>query len=116
MNDNLSKNKQKQSPLFTFPELPKKEVRYVCPKRVKVFEYYTMSTGSKRVFMDNDSLSNYGPQKILSPTLVSYMSLFINAVLQPPATYTVKEGKIILHTKDIPLSGTPIILQMIKVE
>lgn len=116
MNEILPSNNTFPPPLLTLPQLPHQEVQYVSPRKVTIYEYYTISDGCKHVFTDSDVLCHYGNQKILSPHEVSYMNLFINAVLQPTANYTVEEGKIILHTDDIPLAGTPIILQMIKIE
>ncbi|TKH05288.1 DUF4183 domain-containing protein [Peribacillus simplex] len=51
-------------------------------------------------------------QVIPDPSKVSYMNLFINGVLQPHDNYTVEKGKLKLNTIDIPIKGTPIILQM----
>jgi len=92
------------------------EMHFVGPKKVHVFEFYTLSDGCKTVFIDEDRLVEYGVQRILPPCEVSYYNLFINGVLQPPAAYNVEEGKLILNTEDMPILSAPIILQMIKIE
>lgn len=116
MADHIIPNQHVPPPLLTLPKpAGPKAVRYVFPRQVKIYEYYTISNGSKRIFKNIDAISYYGEQKILPPSEVSYMNLFINAVLQPDENYTVEEGQIILHTDDLPPSGTPIILQMVKI-
>lgn len=117
MGDNMIFNQSAPPPLLTLqiPDEPR-VVRYVSPRQAKVYEYYSISNGYKRIFTDADTLCPYGEQRILPPHEVSYMNLFINAVLQPDKNYTVEEGKIILHTADLPMAGTPIVLQMIKLE
>lgn len=117
MNDNLACNQSVPPPLLTLPQLSEQDIYwYVSPRKVKIYEYHTISNGCQRVFTEQDALCEYGEQKILSPDKVSYVNLFINAVLQPSENYTVEEGKITLHTDDIPISGTPINLQMVKIE
>lgn len=83
------------------------------PKQVVSQEFFTISDGHRRNFTEEDGLMEYGKQKILSPMKISYMNLFINGVLQPKMNYEVDEGHLKLLTEDIPLKGTPIILQMI---
>lgn len=76
-------------------------------------EFFVISNGEKRTYIESDALSDYGNQKILDPDTVSYMNLFINGILQPKMNYEVAEGKVTLLTEDIPFKGCPIILQMI---
>lgn len=83
------------------------------PKQVVSQEFFTISDGIRRDFAEEDGLVEYGPQKILSPMKISYMNLFINGVLQPKMNYEVADGHLKLLTEDIPVKGTPIILQMI---
>ena len=104
------------APLIKFPTLPKQEFRYVFPKQVQLFEYYTISDGNKRIFTDKDALEEYGKQYILDPKYYSYSNLFINGVLQPSANYNVKKGELIINTEDLPLKKSPITLQMVKVK
>ncbi|WDW06776.1 DUF4183 domain-containing protein [Priestia aryabhattai] len=95
--------------------LPQQEFRYIFPKKVRIFEYYTVAGGSKRIFTDQDALKEYGTQRILDPESYSYSNLFINGVLQPSSNYSVQKGLLIINTEDIPLEKSPVILQMIKV-
>ncbi len=95
-----------------FLNLPKvhiQEFRFVLPKNVIVYEYYTISTGRTAIYRDKDGLCDLGQQKILDPCEVSYVNLFINGVLQPHENYNVCEGEIRLLTEDIPIAGAPII-------
>ncbi|MGE6489026.1 DUF4183 domain-containing protein [Paenisporosarcina sp. NPDC076898] len=103
-----------------FPKSPKnakapysQPLFFKSPKKVITNEFFTISDGSKRVFKEEDGLKEYGRQKIWSPSMVSYINLFINGVLQPKVNYEIEEGKLRLLTDDIPIEGTPIILQMI---
>jgi hypothetical protein len=91
----------------------KQQFLVICPKEVISHEFFVLSNGSKRIFTEDDGLIEYGRQKILNPLNVSYMNFFINGVLQPKMNYEVEEGKFTLLTDDIPIEGTPIILQMI---
>ncbi len=88
---------------------------YISPKTVNTFEFFAISDGRKRIFTEKDSEKGYGTQKIMDPSRVSYVNLFINGVLQPKNCYEIQEGKLILQTEDIPIKGTPIILQMVKI-
>ncbi|PFR96669.1 hypothetical protein COK39_08590 [Priestia megaterium] len=97
------------------PVLPTKEFRYVFPKKVRIYEYYTVAGKNKRIFTDQDALKEYGTQHILDPESYSYSNLFINGVLQPSSNYSVQKGLLIINTEDIPLEKSPVILQMIKV-
>lgn len=102
-------------PFFPVHKSIIEEVRFIGPKKVRVFEYCTLANGSQ-AYTDADALAEYGGQKILPPCEVSYYNLFINGVLQPPAAYSVEQGKLILNTEDTPILNAPIILQMIKIE
>lgn len=101
-------------PLLYCPQLPSPVYQYVHPAKVTIYEYVSISDGRKKTYRNEDELDTYKNQGILCPTKVSYMCLFINGVLQPQAHYEVEEGKLILKTKDAPLKGSPIYLQMIK--
>ncbi|MBU0940685.1 MAG: DUF4183 domain-containing protein [Bacteroidetes bacterium] len=85
----------------------------VYPKNVFSQEFFAISDGFKRIFTEEDGLTEYGNQKVLNPTNVSYTNLFINGVLQPKKNYDIEEGKLTLLTDDVPSVGAPIILQMI---
>ena len=73
--------------------------------------YVTLSTGSKRVFFDNDEIIEYGDQGIPSPNEISFCNLFINGALQPTTNYVIKKGILELTTADIPPNGAMIILE-----
>lgn len=88
---------------------------FISPKKACIYEFFSISDGCKRVYTENDALTGYGPQKIIDPTNVSYTNLFINGVLQPQKCYLIEKGKLFIHTEDIPIEGTPIILQMVKI-
>ncbi|MBE5098134.1 DUF4183 domain-containing protein [Bacillus aryabhattai] len=91
--------------------MPQQEFRYIFPKKVRIFEYYTVAGGSKRIFTDQDALKEYGTQHILDPENYSYSNLFI----KPSSNYSVQKGLLIINTEDIPLEKSPVILEMIKV-
>lgn len=101
-------------------KLPSLVYQYVQPAKVKIDEFVAVSDGRKKVYTNEDELDTYKNQGILCPTKVSYICLFINyiclfinGVLQPQSHYEVEEGKLILKTKNAPLRGSPIHLQMI---
>lgn len=101
-------------PFLCIPKLiNNEEIIFRSPKEVKIYEYYTVSDGLKKTFTQTDALSEYGEQTIQNPSDVSFYNLFINGVLQPSATYIIEDKKLILTTNDVPIKGSPIILQMI---
>ncbi len=102
-------------PLLTIPFIPSDEVRYRLPRKVEVYEYYTISDGHSRLYKEEDGVDELGKQVILGPCKVSYMNLFINGVLQPKESYIVQSGVLRLKTEDVPPKGAPVVLQMIKV-
>ncbi|WP_445486998.1 DUF4183 domain-containing protein [Niallia sp. 03133] len=99
-------------PLIYYHVTPTQQKIYRTGK-IRIFEFYSISNGEKRIYTENDALQEYGKQVILDPLSISYMNLFVNGVLQPHKNYEVKKGKIIIKTEDIPQKGSPIILQMI---
>lgn len=111
-NERYSNNLPK--PYLNIPRLPPEEFTIRLPKQVEVFEYYTISNGKSRIFKDKDGIIKGKNQKIIDPSTVSYMNLFINGVLQPKENYEVECGMIKLKTEDLPPNGAPIILQMFK--
>lgn len=104
-------------PFLCIPKVVDKreKISFKIPEKVKAFEYYTVSDGRKKVFTNNDALRDYGEQKIQDTENVSFYNLFVNGVLQPSATYKIEDEKLILTTDDIPIKGSPIILQMISI-
>ena len=75
--------------------------------------YFTFSDGQKRVYTNNDGFAKYGITKILAPSEVSYINLFINGIIQPQSNYKVEEDKLTLLTEDVPAEDVPITLQFI---
>ena len=80
---------------------------------VETSEYITISDGIKKIYLNNDGMEGFNV--IPNPLTISYSNLFVNGMLQPPAFYTVVEGKLTLNTQDVPIAGTSIILQLIKI-
>jgi hypothetical protein len=77
--------------------------------------YVAISDGVRKIYTNVDKVPGYGHSDILNPNTVSYMNLFVNAMLQPPSLYQVHEGVLILLSEDVPLAGTPIMLQFIRI-
>ncbi|ALC84199.1 hypothetical protein AM592_10675 [Bacillus gobiensis] len=100
--------------MLTIPTVASEEVQFHIPKKLNIYEFYTISDGQKRIYTEEDGINDLGKQVILDPCKVSYMNLFINGVLQPKESYDVQSGAIILKTSDVPTEGAPLILQMIK--
>jgi hypothetical protein len=84
--------------------------------QVDTYQYNAISDGVKTVYTNEDELKEYGNRGILDPKKVSFINLFINGVLQPEKLYEVQEGMLILKTTDVPVKGTPIILQFITIK
>lgn len=86
-----------------------------APKLLKAdtLQYVAFSDGVKRIFTNQDGVTGYGNTGILNPNSVSYMNLFINAMLQPPSLYHVQEGVLTLNSQDVPKEGIAIILQFV---
>jgi len=77
------------------------------------YQYNALSDGVKMEYTDQDELTEYGHEGILSPTSVSYYNLFVNGVLQPDVNYAVSEGQLELLTADVPPKNEPIILTFV---
>jgi Domain of unknown function (DUF4183) len=98
-----------------------KGCRDKCPHKenpvlkADTMQYIAISDGIKRIYKNKDRLKEYGSVKILNPKDVSYINLFINAMLQPPVLYEVHEGILVLKSEDIPKKDVPIILQFITI-
>ena len=80
---------------------------------VETSEYITVSDGIKKIYLNSDGIQGFNI--IPNPLTLSYANLFVNGILQPTSFYTVEEGKLTLNTEDIPMLGTYIILQLIKI-
>ncbi|TMU85249.1 DUF4183 domain-containing protein [Bacillus sp. BHET2] len=81
--------------------------------KTSTFQYVAFSDSNTRIFTNQNRSIEYSTSGILAPENVSYMNLFINAMLQPPSLYQVREGMLTLTSSDLPALGTPIILQFI---
>lgn len=79
------------------------------------YQYNTVSDGIKRVYTNEDELLEYGNLGIPNPDAISFFNLYINDVLQPRNNYKVEEGRLTLLTEDVPLKGSPIILEYLKI-
>ncbi|MED4453069.1 DUF4183 domain-containing protein [Metabacillus fastidiosus] len=107
--------KNVRSPILSIPIISSKTVHYRIPKRVEVYEYFAIANGNSRIFGKEDWIEELGKQVILDPYKVSFINLFINGVLQSNESYIVRKGELELLTLDVPIQGSPVILQMIKV-
>ncbi|AZB44795.1 DUF4183 domain-containing protein [Bacillus sp. FJAT-42376] len=81
---------------------------------MEVLTYFAKSDGTKHLYTNHDALAPYSTAPILDPAAVSYLNVFINAVLQPEQNYEVQKGLFTLKTRDVPLKGTAIIIQFVK--
>lgn len=108
----MEKQQRLPKPYLMLPAAPCTEVYVHIPKKIMVLEYFAIADGSKKLFTEGDGVKELGEQKILDPSKVSYMNLFINAVLQPKENYEVKKGMICLKTEDVPICGATVVLQM----
>ncbi|WLR59844.1 DUF4183 domain-containing protein [Guptibacillus hwajinpoensis] len=112
---NKRRSDRYNNPKIMLPTINSKTFRAKLPTKVRVYEYFSIANGNQKTFTDKDAVKGYENHKILSCKDVSFMNLFINAVLQPEMNYKVDEGVLILLTEDAPIEGVTIILQMIKV-
>lgn len=81
-----------------------------------VYQYNTLSDGIKKIYTNDDELTQYGDRGILDPDDVSYFGLFINGVLQPKVNYEIQKGLLLLKTEDAPIKGSTIIISFITFE
>ena len=75
------------------------------------WHYNASSDGEKKIYTDEDELTEYGDHGIPSPSEVSYFNLYINGVLQPKVNYQVRKGILQLNTINAPVEGALIILE-----
>lgn len=78
--------------------------------RAEIYQYNTIADGIKRTYRNSDELTEYGDRGILSPDCVSYYNVFVNGVMQPKTTYTLKEGELTFKTQEVPAQGRTIII------
>ncbi len=112
---NKRRSDRYNNPKIMLPTINSKPFRAKLPAKVRVYEYIAIANGYQKNFTDKDAVKGYGNHQILSCKDVSFMNLFINAVLQPEMNYKIDEGILILLTEDAPIEGAAVILQMIKV-
>ncbi|RDI48004.1 DUF4183 domain-containing protein [Falsibacillus pallidus] len=87
----------------------------VDPLKGATYQYNALSDGMKKIYTNEDELTQYGDRGILDPATATYINLFINGVLQPPSLFTVEPGKLTLNIETAPQEGVPIILQYITI-
>ncbi len=75
--------------------------------------YVAVADGVKTTYTDADALTEYGQNGIPDPREVTYCNLYINAVLQPKATYTLKRG--ILKLSEPPPQGKYMVLESVTI-
>ena len=79
--------------------------------RAEVYQYNTKSDGIRKTYTNSDELLEYGSKGILNPNTVSFLSLFINGILQPPVNYSVEQGLLTLETTTVPIANSLIIIR-----
>jgi hypothetical protein len=77
--------------------------------------FYALADGVKRVFTDEDAIIEYGIGEILDPSQVSFISIFVNGILQSPVNYVIKKGQILFDTEDVPEKDVYITIQFISI-
>ncbi|MCY9580521.1 DUF4183 domain-containing protein [Paenibacillus alvei] len=97
--------------IFPTPPLPTHPPEQVL--KAETFQYITKSDGIKTTYTNDDTLMQYESSVIVDPATVSYTNLFINGMIQPPITYKVFTGVLIIDS--IPEKGVPITLQFIRI-
>ncbi|MFS0836581.1 DUF4183 domain-containing protein [Paenibacillus sp. 1P03SA] len=83
--------------------------------QAKTAVFVTFSDGIRRTYGNRDQDPSYGRVRIPDPRTVSYINLFVNAVLQPSGVYRVSRGKLKLRSPEVPEKGVPIMLQFVTI-
>jgi hypothetical protein len=65
------------------------------------------------MYTDADATPQLSTSGIIGQQTVSIVNLFINGILQPPNSYLVQPGVLVLS--EVPAQGAPIILQFIQI-
>ncbi|QQZ10025.1 DUF4183 domain-containing protein [Heyndrickxia vini] len=107
------KNNKIPGPSLQFPIIYQETIRVKLPQSTDIKTFYTYSDGKKRVYYDRDGAEE-GSQ-ILDPNTVSFVNVFINAVLQPIQNFKISQGEFQILTSELPIKGVPIILQFITI-
>ncbi|SDI31085.1 DUF4183 domain-containing protein [Alteribacillus bidgolensis] len=92
--------------------------RRPAPKPTNVLKtdtstYYAIAEEGQRIYTNENALNDHGEGVILDPNEASYYNLFINGVMQPHQIYELSSGFLYLKSEDLPLKGSPIILQFV---
>ena len=74
----------------------------------EIYQYNARSDGRKRIYTNEDELTQYGNKGLLSKDTVSLNNLFVNGVIQPKTNYDLGEGYLKFETEDLPEEGAPI--------
>ncbi|MDA5109063.1 DUF4183 domain-containing protein [Brevibacillus thermoruber] len=81
--------------------------------RGETFQYTAIADGVKNVYTSGDAVLQFSTSGILDPGTFTFASLFINGILQPPNSYVIQPGILILS--DVPVQGAPIIIQFVRI-
>ena len=82
------------------------------PLMAVLSQYNTLAT-NKKIYTNQDELTEYGHDGIPTPEMTSYQNMSINGVIQPSVNYMVTTGLLTLNTDDTPINGAPIYLQSV---
>jgi hypothetical protein len=77
--------------------------------------FFALGDGIKRIFTDEDAIIEYGIDKILDPSSVSYLSVFVNGIIQSPVNYTINKGELLFKTEDVPEKNVFITIQFLTI-
>lgn len=81
--------------------------------RGETFQYTAIADGVRNVYTSGDAVPQFSTSGILDPGTFTFASLFINGILQPPNSYVIQPGILILS--DVPVQGAPIIIQFVRI-
>jgi hypothetical protein len=105
-----------------FRYAPPQDCGWIFPPRssgtvlsATTLQYTAISDGIKRIYTDQDGLSEYQSCQIFDPARATLINLFVNGMLQSPNLYRVQLGSLILKTNDVPEKGVPIVLQFVMI-
>lgn len=90
--------------------------KYMRPKLrldAKVKFFFAEAHGG-RIYTNEDADGEYKNNRIHDPKQSTYVNLFVNGVLQPDDLFSVRKGKLMFKSEDVPEEGTPIVLQFVK--
>ena len=83
--------------------------------RKAVTSYYVaVADGAKTTFRNEDALTEYGDKGIPSPCDISFVTLYVNGVLQPAPVYQMEKG--LLELSGAPETGQYVILESVLIK